>query len=98
MSGNNSLVLRALEGDIIPEEQTFQARLRQAAYDGVGAQDVTDIVKGITAKAKAGDPAAVKLFFDYVLGQKTKPTSIVVHNHFDKVEDAARLGRKQKSA
>jgi hypothetical protein len=91
MRKNTSLELRAIEGDIVPEEQTFQATLRQAAFDGVTEADVTEVVKAIVAKAKAGDPTATKMFFDYVLGAKAKPTKIIVNNHFQSVEQAARL-------
>lgn len=92
---NNTLVLQAVEGQIVPEEQTFQASLRQAIYDGVSASDVSDVVKQITAKAKAGDTQAQKMFFEYVLGTKNKPSNINVTNNFVDVEQAARLRMAQ---
>lgn len=90
----NSLALAAIEGELLPEEQTYQAKLRAAIYDGVGEDDVKQIVQQITAKAKTGDPSATKMFFDYVLGAKTKPTQIVVNNTFADVEQAARITKK----
>jgi hypothetical protein len=93
---NNSLSLVAMEGEILPEEQCYQAMLRNAVYDGVKEADVTEIVKGIVERAKAGDPAATKLFFDQSLGAKTKPTSITVNNHFEDAEQAERLTRGGK--
>lgn len=91
------LKLRALEGDLMPEEETYQARLRQAMFNGLSESDVTEVVKQITAKAKAGDPQAVKLFFDYVLGAKAKPTVVNVTNNFASVEDAAEDAKKRKA-
>ena len=92
---NNTLVLQAVEGEIIPEEQTFQASLRQAIFNGVTETDVSDVVKQITAKAKAGDTQAQKMFFEYVLGTKNKPSNINVTNNFQNVEQAARLRRAE---
>jgi hypothetical protein len=92
---NNSLSIRAIEGEIMPEEETYQAKLRQAVFDGVKESDVAEIIKKITEDAKAGDKNATKLFFDYVLGQKVKPTQIVVNNHFESPEQAARLSRSR---
>lgn len=90
---NNSLTLRAIEGDLLPEEETYQASLRASIYNAISTSDVADVVKSITEKAKAGDPAAQKLFFDYLLGQKTKPSSITVHNHFTSAEQGARISK-----
>lgn len=92
---NSSLILKAVEGQIVPEEQTFQCQLRQAVFNGVNEDDVSDVVKQIVAKAKAGDTSAQKMFFEYVLGNKTKPTQIVVNNHFQNVEQAARLRKAE---
>lgn len=39
------------------------AALRAAMLDGIGAADVAEVVALVTRKAKAGDPAAIKLFF-----------------------------------
>jgi nitrogen regulatory protein PII len=77
----------------MPEEQTFQSKLRMAVFDGVSDADVAAVVKSITEKAKAGDPASTRLFFDYVLGAKTKPTQVTVNNHFQNVEQAAKFRR-----
>lgn len=39
------------------------AALRAAMLDGIGAADVAEVVALVTRRAKAGDPAAIKLFF-----------------------------------
>jgi hypothetical protein len=91
---NNSLSIRAIEGDLLPEQETYQARLRDAIFDGVSEADVADIVKQITAKAKAGDPQATKLFFNFILGNQKK---VVVNNHFGSTEDAARVAKLLRS-
>ena len=90
---NVSLSLPAMEGELLPEEQCYQSQLRAAVYDGVNESDVKEIVQGIIARAKAGDVAAQKLFFDQILGAKTKPTQIVVNNHFENAEQAEKLTR-----
>ena len=89
-----TLKLRAIEGQLMPDEDTFQARLRQAVFDGVRESDVTEVVKSIVEKAKQGDAQATRTFFDYILGGKTKPTNITVHNHFADVEQAAKAGKR----
>lgn len=48
------------------------------------------MVKQIVEQAKAGDAKAVKLFLEYIVGVKTAPTKISIHNHFPDVESAAR--------
>lgn len=93
---NVSLSLPAMEGELLPEEQCYQSMLRNAVYDGVKESDVKEIVEGIVKRAKAGDPQAMKLFFDQILGAKTKPTNIVVNNHFDNAEQAEKLTRGGK--
>lgn len=82
---------KVLQGEILPEEETYAAKLRAAASGSVSEQDVIEIIEQLKTKAKTGDPKAVQLFFDYVLGQKTKPTSVVVHNHFESTEQGARI-------
>lgn len=89
----NTLTISAVEGEILPEEQTFQASLRQAIFDGVSASDVSEVVKSIMAKAKAGDVKAQTMMFEYILGTKNKPTAINVVNNFQNVEQAAQLRR-----
>lgn len=96
-NGNrNTLSLTAIEGQLLPEEETYQAKLREAAFNGITEGDVADVVKQIVTKAKQGDEKAQKLMFDYLLGAKTKPTQINIHNHYPEtsagsiVETAAR--------
>jgi hypothetical protein len=93
MSDRKSLSLTAINGQLLPEEQCYQSKLRAAMSGCVGEADVEAVVKGIVAKAKAGDPAAVKLFFDYVVGAKNPPTKITIHNHFEDVETAAHAAK-----
>lgn len=94
-----TLALRAIEGELLPEEETYQAKLREAVFNGVNESDVTEVVKSITARAKAGDKQATREFFDYVLGGKRTPSKIVVHNHFESPEQGARIvGAKRSHA
>lgn len=86
----NSLSLTAIEGQLLPEEETYQSQLRAAVFNGISESDVSDVVKQIVAKAKAGDAASQKLFFDYLLGAKTKPTQINIHNHYPDVASAGK--------
>jgi nitrogen regulatory protein PII len=88
---NSSLAIKAIQGELLPDEQTYQAKLRSAIYDGVKEADVSEIIKGIVEKAKSGDPGAQKMFFDYVLGAKTAPTTINVNNHFANAEQALNM-------
>jgi hypothetical protein len=44
------------------------AKLRAAMFDGIKEEDVRTIVENLVKKAKAGDPGAIKMLFDYVLG------------------------------
>jgi hypothetical protein len=90
---NVSLSLPAMEGELLPEENCYQAQLRAAVYDGVKEADVKAIVEGIVKRAKEGDVQATKIFFDQILGAKVKPTQIVVNNHFDNAEQAEKLTR-----
>ena len=50
MSNRNTMSLQAIEGKLLPEELTYQAKLRQACFDGVSEQDVADVVKQIVGK------------------------------------------------
>lgn len=79
--GNNSLILSEVAGQV-DEEQTFQHQLRNAVFNAVNEQDVTDVVKGIVERAKEGDDKSVKHLFDYVLGAKT-PVKLVQNNYYD---------------
>jgi hypothetical protein len=84
-----TLSIRALEAQqLLPEELTYQSKLRAAMSGAVGESDVTDVVKEIVAKAKSGDRHAQKLFFEYLVGVKNAPTKISVHNHYPDVSSA----------
>lgn len=90
----NGLALAAISGEIIPEEETYQSRLRKAIYNGVTDDDVKQVIAKIVEGAKSGDAQATRHFFDYVLGAKSKPSNITVHNHFSDVEQGARISKK----
>jgi len=64
----------------LPEEQTAQARLRAAVYNGVSERDAKEIVAALVEKAKAGDRVALKFFFEHILGGR--PTSAVQNNYY----------------
>ena len=66
----------------LAEEQTMQARLRAAVFDGVSEGDVAEVVQGITKRAKDGDPQALKYFFEYVLGGKLAPQNATQNNFY----------------
>jgi nitrogen regulatory protein PII len=58
-----TLSIRALEAQqLLPEELTYQSKLRAAMSGVVGESDVTEVVKEIVAKAKTGDRHAQKMF------------------------------------
>jgi hypothetical protein len=93
---SKGLTLAAIEGEILPDEQCFHAKLRAAVFDGISEQDVKEVVQTIVAKAKAGDTRAQKVFFDHILGGKVKPTQITVNNHFESVEQGAEMTRNRR--
>lgn len=57
-----------INGNINTGVSKWQSDLRSAMFDGITAGDVKAIVAKMVANAKAGDPAAIKMVFDYVLG------------------------------
>jgi hypothetical protein len=71
----------------------MQAQLRQAIFDGINEQDVTDIVKRQVAKAKAGDEKSLQFVMKYVLGFG-QPITLQQINVMD-VETAARLAKEK---
>jgi hypothetical protein len=56
------------------------AGLRSALLDSISADDLAAIVRALSARARAGDVAAAKLIFAYVLG---KPAPIVDPDRLD---------------
>lgn len=66
----------------LPEELTYQARLRKAVYDGISEADVADVVKSLVVKAKAGDPKAIDMLFKHVLAAETTPQQLVQNNYY----------------
>jgi plasmid stability protein len=77
----------------LPEEQTYQARLRAAAAGSVSEADVQAIVAGIVQRAKDGDKVAIDQLFQQVLGAASKPTRIVNNLVVRDVETGARLAK-----
>jgi hypothetical protein len=78
----------------LPEEQTYQARLRAAAAGSVAESDAAAIVAGIVERAKKGDRHAIDQFFTHVLGANTRPTKVVNQLVVPDVETAARIGKR----
>ena len=75
----------------LPEEMTYQARLRAAAAGSVSEADVQDVVKGIVERAKEGDKQAIEQLFTHVLGANRAPTKITQNLVVSDVETGARL-------
>jgi glycerol-3-phosphate cytidylyltransferase-like family protein len=93
MSGEKkrgTLSLSAIEGQLLPEELTYQAKLRDAMYGAINEDDVTQMAKVMVAKAKQGDVHAVKWVTDYLVGLKNKPTKVEIHNHYPDVVASGR--------
>ena len=75
---NNSLILRQLQAQPqLPEEQTYQARLRAAAAGVVTEADVQEVVRKIVKRAKDGEKVGVEQLFTFVLGVNSRPTKVV---------------------
>jgi hypothetical protein len=77
---NKPLIMSEIAGQL-PEEMTFQSKLRMAVFDGVKEVDVTKVVEGIVERAKAGDEKSVQHLFDYILGAKAQ-TKLVQNNFY----------------
>lgn len=65
----------------LPEEQTAQAKLRAAVFNGVSESDVKDVIAAIVKRSKEGDPQALKYFFEYILGGSAQVVNLTQHNH-----------------
>ena len=70
--------------------------LRAALFDAVTEGDVTEIAKGLVAKAKAGDMAATKLLLTYMCGggMQVKQT-IIIENADDLPKVMARMNHER---
>ena len=91
---NRSMILGQLESQHqLPEEQTYQARLRAAAAGSVSEADVEEVVKGIVERAKNGEKIAVDQLFNLVLGANRAPTRVQNTLVVPDVETGARLAR-----
>jgi plasmid stability protein len=88
--GRGTLSLAAIEGKLMPEEVTYQARLRAAMAGVAGEADVVEVVKSIVDGAKKGDRNAQKMFFEYIVGVKNAPKKIEVHNHYPDTKSAGK--------
>ena len=92
-ANNRSLVMADLQQPQLPEEQTYQARLRAAAAGSVSEADVQEVVAGIVTRAKAGDKVAIDQLFQQVMGAANKPTRIVNNLVVRDVEMGARIAK-----
>lgn len=65
------------------ETPAWLKELRAAAFNGINAGDVKEIVAGIVERAKKGDQAAIRFVFDYLLqAAPTSPKQLTQHNHY----------------
>jgi N-acetylglucosamine kinase-like BadF-type ATPase len=99
------LSVSQVESGLMPDELTYQGKLRAAMSGAVAEADVAAVVKQITDGAKSGDPKAQKMFFEYLVGVKNAPTKISIHNHYPdtiaagkSIEERAREARAQTLA
>lgn len=98
MSSRNTLSLKEIDGDLVPEEMTYQARIRAAVFDGVTEADAKAVVQKIVEKARAGDEKAQRMFLDYLAGFGTAPTKITVVQNYGSVAEAAEAERARSGA
>jgi hypothetical protein len=68
----------------------WQLSLQSACFDAVTAQDVQEIVRNQVAKAKDGDPNAIKFVMGHLLGSG-RPVTIQNTQIITDVEGAAKL-------
>lgn len=64
------MTIQNVESQIDEQNGTLsmQGTLRQAIFDAISVQDVTEIVKRQVEKAKAGDEKSLQFVMKYVLG------------------------------
>jgi hypothetical protein len=74
------------------EAASWQESLRTALYDGVGENDVAEIVRNITAKAKKGDLKAAEFLFRWTIGQQPKVVQQVYLNQHQPADRVVELG------
>lgn len=79
---NNNHMILSETSPPVPEELTYQSKLRSSVYNAVSEDDVQSVVKGIVSRAKEGDRHAISHLFDHVLGGKT-PVKIVQNNYYE---------------
>lgn len=65
-----AMTIQNVESQIDEQNGTLsmQGTLRQAIFDAISVQDVTEIVKRQVEKAKAGDEKSLQFVMKYVLG------------------------------
>lgn len=65
-----AMTIQNVESQIDEQNGTLsmQGTLRQAIFDAISVQDVTEIVKKQVEKAKAGDEKSLQFVMKYVLG------------------------------
>lgn len=80
------------EIQLLEEQQTAQAKLRAAVYNGISEQDVKQVVAALVQKAKKGDRTALKFLFEHVLGSGLK-TAVQNNYIVERPAPAAANGR-----
>jgi hypothetical protein len=65
-----AMTIQNVESQIDEQNGTLamQGQLRQAIFDAISVQDVTEIVKKQVEKAKSGDEKSLQFVMKYVLG------------------------------
>jgi ribosomal protein L17 len=75
---------------------SWQARMRAAVVQSVGAEEIRDIMEAIVAKAKKGDLQAARLVLSYAVGNPPRGDSDQVIDHGPGVSTDARPGTPAK--
>lgn len=78
----------------LPEEETCQAKLRAAVFNGIGEQDVAEVIANLVASAKKGDSKSIELLFKHVLAAPPAPQSLVQNNYYG--EEGEKRAAKQR--
>jgi hypothetical protein len=60
----------------------WMAKMRAAVCDIITPGDIEEIVKNQVARAKSGDPAAIKFVFDQLLGGGMKGATFIQNNNY----------------
>jgi hypothetical protein len=90
-----AMTIQNVESQIDEQNGTLsmQGTLRQAIFDAISVQDVTEIVKKQVEKAKAGDEKSLQFVMKYVLGFG-QPISVQQINVVS-TKEAARIAKSK---